>query len=344
MRRPPFDPTCGELVARWPNRPVDLTSILDGRRVSLETVESLRTRFDFNYATCSYRTTRGEARTIGVFTRAGQRHAKPGPTVVFIHGGGRVSGTICDMGLGIAADRYCPLSHLERYGGAVFSIEYGLAPEAHGESAVRDCYDALGWIATHADSYGADHTQVILVGESAGGGLALGTALMVRDFGGPRIAGLQLDSPMIDDRCDTVSYKQFDVGGPWSQEEARSCWHAVLDNGDGGSDVSPYVAPARAGRMDGLPPTLITVSSAEALRDECVELARAIWRDGGECELHVTPGGFHMFYHLAPEIGIAEAYWRTVEAWIARIVSPKRGSILETAIRNACARFPQLGG
>jgi acetyl esterase/lipase len=55
----------------------------------------------------------------------------------------------------------------------------------------------------------------------------------------------------------------------------------------------PYAVPGRASNLHGLPPVFITVGNIDVFRDECVEFASRLMRDGNDVELHVWPGVFH---------------------------------------------------
>ena len=93
------------------------------------------------------------------------------------------------------------------------SPDYRLAPEHPDPYPVEDCYAGLVWVAEHADELGVDPERIVLVGQSAGAGLAAGTALLARDRQGPAVVGQVLVSPMLDDRDATVSARQFDGVG-----------------------------------------------------------------------------------------------------------------------------------
>lgn len=152
--------------------------------------------------------------------------------------------------------------------GTVIAVEYRLAPEHQAPTPVEDCYSALAWVVEHAETIGLNPAQIVLAGQIAGGGLATGTALPARDRGLQPVAGLLLESPMLDDRNCTVSIRQFWVAPMWSGQSNEFGWGALLGEARGTDDVSPYDAPARATHLGGPPPVHISVGSADPFRDE----------------------------------------------------------------------------
>ncbi|MDN5571883.1 MAG: alpha/beta hydrolase, partial [Propionibacteriaceae bacterium] len=89
-----------------------------------------------------------------------------------------------------------------------------------------------------------------------------------------------------------------------------------------------YDAPARAPWLGGLPPVQITVGSADPFRDEDVAFASAIWRDGGDCELLVLPGGHHGYERDAPDSSITRLTLTARRRWINRILDPDDTSVV----------------
>lgn len=236
------------------------------------------------------------------------------PAIYAIHGGGMVIGR-----------RYLTAIELarwaEEFGVIGFSVDYRLAPEHPDPAPVEDCYAGLHWLATNADTLGVDPNKILVMGGSAGGGLAAGIALLARDRGFPALAGQCLVCPMIDDRNDTLSALQHREVGVWPGTSNETGWNALLgSNRRGGPHVSPYAAPARMEDLSGLPPAYIEVGSAEVFRDESVDYAMRIWAVGGRAELTVWDGGFHGFNGAAPEARISRAANAAREAWIRRVL------------------------
>ncbi|MBE6482145.1 MAG: alpha/beta hydrolase [Actinomyces ruminicola] len=231
---------------------------------------------------------------------------QPGaPLLLSIHGGGRVMGCRFD-------DLAAPTAWARRFGGVVVAPEYRLAPEHPAPAAGEDCLVALTWAAEHAADYGADPGRIVVVGPSGGGGLAACLALAARDRGGPRALGYLLDYPMLDDRTGLVgpdgavqppSARQYPDDGLWPAHWNDWAWEQILPGRRGDPALSAHDAAGRAvdqpGGLVGLPPVFLSVAGAETFRDEVVAFASALWRDGGDCELHVWPGATHAMEHVS---------------------------------------------
>lgn len=235
----------------------------------------------------------------------------PAPAVLSIHGGGMILGTRF-FGTGELIDL------AERHGVIGVAVEYRLAPEHPGPAQAEDCYAALEWMTAHADELGIDPDRIIASGMSAGGGLSAAVALMTRDRGGPRLAGQLLGCPMLDDRNDTVSSRQYDGFGAWDRHNNDTAWNAITGSDRGTDRVSPYTSPARADDLSGLAPAFIEVGAAETFRDEAVDYALRIWATGGRAELHVWAGGYHGFSGFSPEAEVSRAAVAARDSWLRR--------------------------
>ncbi|SDT25571.1 alpha/beta hydrolase [Microterricola viridarii] len=241
----------------------------------------------------------------------GAAPAEAAPGVLGIHGGGLVLGTRF-FGTGELIDLAL------RHGVVGVAVEYRLAPEHPGTAAAEDCYAALEWFAGHAAELGVDPERIIVSGASAGGGLSAAVALMARDRGGPALAGQLLNCPMLDDRNETVSSRQYDGLGAWDRNSNDTAWSAVLGELRHSDAVSPYAAPARATDLGGLPPAYIEVGAAEVFRDEDVDYALRIWAAGGQAELHVWAGAYHGFSGFSPDAIVSQAALAARDSWIRR--------------------------
>lgn len=236
-----------------------------------------------------------------------------GPGIYHTHGGGMIIG---DRWTGAAA----LFDWIVEYNAVAVSVEYRLAPEFPDPYPVEDCYAGLVWTAENAVELGIELDRLLIVGGSAGGGLAAGVALLARDRQGPALCGQLLMYPMIDDRDQTVSTVQIDGVGVWDRGSNVTGWDALLGERRGTDAVSIYAAPARARDLSGLPPAFIDCGSAEVFRDEDVAYASTIWASGGQAELHVWPGGFHAFEGFAPQAALSRAMVAARNDWVRRIL------------------------
>lgn len=237
---------------------------------------------------------------------------RPYPVIYNTHGGGMVTGDNRTRELIGELDR------AEAIGAVVVAPDYRLAPEHPDPAPVEDCYAGLTWLADHAEELGIDPGRIIVSGNSAGGGLAAGLALLARDRGWPSLIGQLLQFPMLDDGCDSPSALEMDHVGMWDGRSNRTGWNALLGARRGTPDVSCYAAPARAADLFGLPPAFIEVGAVEALRDEGVRYATRLWRSGGDAELHVWAGAFHSFDEWVPDAIVSSTARQARVAWLRR--------------------------
>ncbi len=209
----------------------------------------------------------------------------PRGCVFEIHGGGFMLGNIAMM------DPWCQRVAAE-IDAVVVSVEYRLAPEHPFPAGVDDCYAALGWTAKHAQELGIDPARIAIAGQSAGGGIAAGTALMARDQGFPALCFQLLEIPELDDRLDTPSMLAFQDTPLWNRPNAVWSWRHYLGANPSG-EVSAYAAPARAKDLTGLPPAYVSTMEFDPLRDEGILYALRLLQAGVSVELHSVPGTFH---------------------------------------------------
>jgi acetyl esterase/lipase len=198
-----------------------------------------------------------------------------------------------------------------------------------------------------AEELGIDRERIMVVGVSGGAPIAAGCAMRAaqdhlkagkgKSEGEgdsecpPRLCGQLLSTPMLDDRVDTFSSKQYmSDGGPWTAETNRMAWDCVLGPEHRDSDsnsVSPLIAPARAtaadlaGMAPALAPAFIDVGAAEVFRDEAVAYASVLWETGVSAELHVWPGAWHGFDAMVPDAPVSRAAREAKRGWIRRVLA-----------------------
>ena len=119
-----------------------------------------------------------------------------GAAVLYLHGGGMIVGSVPIFDGPVS--RY-----VARTGVPMLSVQYRLAPEHPHPVPVEDAYAGLTWLAGDANELGIDPGRIAVMGDSAGGGLAAGAAILSRDRHGPPITRQLLIYPMLDDRTTT---------------------------------------------------------------------------------------------------------------------------------------------
>jgi acetyl esterase/lipase len=220
-------------------------------------------------------------------------HEREGDSaIVWIHGGGLFLGR---------ADRDDPVcaALAGEHGATVVAVDYRLAPEHPYPAALEDCYAALTWTSQR-------YERVVVVGESAGGGLAAALTLLARDRRGPSVTAQVLHYPMLDDRGETISARTLACAPVWNRTLNELGWRSYLAGQEAaGQTVDAYAAPARAGDLSGLPPTYLEVGALDLFRDEGIAFATALTAAGVPTELHVDAGAVHGFDRVAPDAGIS---------------------------------------
>lgn len=239
--------------------------------------------------------------------------AMPRPVLYAIHGGGMISGT----------SRSGLLEHLELargVGAVLVSVDYRLAPEYPSPAPAEDCYAGLLGFLRAVEQFEVDPHGVVVMGGSAGGGLAAAICLMARDRGGPEIAGQLLMTPMLDARNASVSSYQLAGVDTWDRNCNELGWMSLLGPCRDREDAGPYESPALADDLSSLPPAFLDVGSAETFRDEVVAYADRIWAAGGIAELHVWPGGVHGYEVLAAQSHVAQLTLDARRKWLRHLL------------------------
>ncbi|WP_297108519.1 alpha/beta hydrolase [uncultured Devosia sp.] len=205
--------------------------------------------------------------------------------VIYYHGGGFLFGS--------PRSHRTIATHLAKVSGAtVLSVDYRLAPEHPAPTAHDDAYAAYFWALEH----GYAPASIVLSGDSAGGNLALSTAVRARDNGVPLPSCLVLMSPALDFASEGESHRTL-ADAPLVNRELMGLFNAVYI---GAGDLrSPQVTPFY-GDVSGLPPVLVHVGSWELLRDDSITIADRINASGGSAELKVWEGMCHSWQLFAP--------------------------------------------
>lgn len=292
-----FDPEIAPLLEFMP--PVDVTDPAAARAAFTEATAALIADLDTTGVHTEDRTVPGLNGApdvpVRIYRPAGA--SGPVPGLVYIHGGGFVLGNLnSEHGICINLCR--------ALGIVVVSVDYRLSPETAYPGPMDDCYAALQWTAANAAETGLDAGRLGVGGQSAGGCLAAACALRARDEQGPALCFQLLGIPVLDDRMDSPSMKQFTDTPVWDRSKAELSWKFYLGDSQapGGADIPAYAAPARADNLAGLPPAYISTMEFDPLRDEGLLYGMRLLQAGVQCEIHNYPGTFHgssVFAHTA---------------------------------------------
>jgi acetyl esterase/lipase len=308
------DPELLDLLGIFPSAPITATTLPEIRKMAREP-------FPVDFGTPdvpvaeSHRLVPGPegAPQVGVRIYRPEPLTGEAPCIFHIHGGGYVLGeteALAPMHRKLSADVACVL----------VTVEYRLAPETHFPGNLEDCYAALAWLFGHAAELGVDASRIGVMGESAGGGLAAGLALLARDRGQYRLAFQHLIAPMLDDRtCTTRDPNPFTGQFIWTPESNEFGWTSLLGGPPGSANVSPYAAAARATDVSGLPQTFICMGALDLFLEEDLGYAHRLMRAGVPVELHVYPGAFHAF-EIHATAQVAQAARRDSRAALRRVL------------------------
>ncbi|SHK73850.1 acetyl esterase [Pseudonocardia thermophila] len=236
------------------------------------------------------------------------------PAVLYLHGGGWV---LCDLD---SHDAIC--RRLARDTGAVVvSVDYRRAPESPFPAALDDACAALGWLHDEAPALGVARERIAIAGDSAGGNLAAGVTLRVRDAGGPVVRCQVLVYPVTDCRFDTPSYLRFaDGGGSLTLPKMRWYWDQYVPDGD---RTNPYCSPLRA-ELAGLPPAFVAVAECDPLNSEGHAYAARLAASGVAVTTREYPA-FHGFLGLHDQLPEARQAHADIAAWIAAQLREEQG-------------------
>ncbi len=209
------------------------------------------------------------------------------PGVLWIHGGGYQSGSEKTVFVTRA------LSLTVKYGAVLVAPDYRLSKKHPYPAALHDCHAALRYLKEHAEELGVRSDQIMVGGESAGGGMAAALCMLAHDLEDVNIAFQMPLYPMLDDR-DTPS--SADNHAPnWNTKRNRKAWKRYLRDAYGTDMVPCYAAPARRKDLSGLPPCYTFVGDIEPFYCETVDYVRRLREAGVEAECDVYPDWFHAY-------------------------------------------------
>lgn len=215
---------------------------------------------------------------------------EPGPAVVFFHGGGFVIGDL-ESHASFTAEMARVLDL------PVIAVDYRLAPEAPWPAAPDDCEAAARWVAGSPSEIGRSVTSLILVGDSAGGNIAIVTAAALRDAPAavPVIAQLPF-YPATDASKEYPSYSKFADGYLLTKDSMD--WFMAAYQGE----VDHIRSSPLLGDLAGMPPAVVVTASLDPIRDQGRAYAAALANAGVPVVFREAKGNIHGFITLRKAI------------------------------------------
>jgi epsilon-lactone hydrolase len=212
--------------------------------------------------------------------------ADPSSAILYLHGGGYV---ICSLN----SHRHLMAEVGRASGSRTLAIDYRLAPEHPFPAPVEDTVAAYRYL---LDS-GLKPNRIALAGDSAGGGLVVGSMLAIREAGLPMPACGWCISPWVDMEALGESFIDRAATDPTVQKETIQMMAQYYL---GGADPRhPHAAPIY-GDLRGLPPLLIQVGAAETLLDDSIILARKAGAADVLVDLQIWPEMIHIWHIFFP--------------------------------------------
>lgn len=221
---------------------------------------------------------------------------KPFPVIVYYHGGGFVIATIDTYDAGARA-----LSMMAK--AIVVSVEYRKAPESKFPAVHDDAFAAYKWAMMNASKIGGDSSRMALAGESAGGNLAVATAVAVRDAKLPLPKFILSVYPIAQPDTETASYKENAAAKPLSRPMMEWFFKQYVRTPADGMDPRINLAGAD---LKGLPPVMIINARIDPLRTDGEMLEKKLKADGVSVERKVYSGVTHEFFGMGAVVAKAK--------------------------------------
>lgn len=233
------------------------------------------------------------------------------PVLIWFHGGGWVWSSL-DTHDRLVRE-YSAASGL-----ATINVDYALSPEAKFPQALLECADVVRSISANATEWGIDPARIVVGGDSAGGNLALATALMLRDAGGPLLRGILAPYPVTSSDFTRPSYREFAEGYGLTRAGMMAYWDMYTR--DEADRLNPLASPLRA-TLTGLPPVMIQIAELDVLSGEGLAMGRRLAEAGVPTTIETCSGMLHGFMRLSGAVSGARNAIARASLWLAGITA-----------------------
>lgn len=207
------------------------------------------------------------------------------PVVLFLHGGGFVSGDF---------DTHDVLVRAIANGinAIVLAVEYRLAPESQAPVGIEDSYAALQWLYNNPTTHGGDIQRIGISGDSAGGNIATVVSALARDRNGPPILAQWLMYPVVNFDLTTNSFKQYGATNFPTITTMNFIAECYIPANLGAEH--PLISPIN-GELSRLPPALISIGNRDPLLDGCTAYGAALKKANVTTIVRTYDGAVHAF-------------------------------------------------
>ena len=246
--------------------------------------------------------------------------------VLWIHGGGYIAGMKEMVHMSRAVDL------VKKFGAVVLSPGYRLAPLSPYPAALDDCCAALIYLKENAAALGVRSDQLMVGGESAGGGLIFALCLKLKHLGQALPCGLIGISPWTDLTGSGDSYEtNKDVDPSMTQELLQFYAQCYTDDA-----ADPLCSPL-FGDLTGLPPSLLFVGGDEVMLDDTRMLHKKLLDSGCKSQIVIAPERWHAYvlYYLNENMSDFD----TIGRFMTRVLSPVR-KLRWMRLDNAAKIYP----
>jgi len=227
--------------------------------------------------------------------------SEPLPSIVYLHGGGWVVGSLETHA---RAMHYLAI----QTGACVVAVDYSRAPEAKFPVALEQTVAVVQHLKEHVADYDCCPERIALAGDSAGGNLAIGAALKLRETDPDIVKALALIYPVADTDFETESYRTLGRFG-LTPEDMQGYYDLYLRGPE--DRENPLAVPMKAD-LAGLPPTYVYAAGLDVLRDDSVNLDRKLREAGVPGRLRTFDGVPHAFLALTRMVPTAHELVRAV--------------------------------
>ena len=242
--------------------------------------------------------------------------------ILYLHGGGYTCGSL-EYAKGFAA------TLASECGVKVFCAAYRLAPENRFPAALEDALEAYRYLLKKG--YAAK--QILLCGESAGGGLIYALCLKLKELGMELPCGLIGISPWTDLTGSGASYEAHKDIDP-SMTKALLEFYAKCYTDD---PADPLCSPL-FGDLTGLPPSLLFAGGDEIMLDDARLLHEKLLQCGCRSKLHIAPERWHAYVLYCLEENMAEDF-QAIDHFLTKNLSPAQ-SLRWMRLDNAAKIYP----